>query len=653
MLEDAKRHELRHSIQSALAANDAAAALTAMRGLLQPESKPADISFCARAATSLAGSLRQQPGLQPLRTFIVRSVTVEPILPYLLTSALLSGFLLDPSVGGFGSYVDDLLSPQGALAAANPDLLLILLDLEDIAGRLPDLCADGIGAAVEAEIAGSVQHLAHLLRSARANSRARIVLQGFVVPHISSLGPVADANLPHSLPKAVASLNIQLAGLCASISDCAFFDVDALAAQHGRARWTDQRLFLSSRLAVAAANFGVYSRALTRTLRALYKPARKVLCTDLDHTLWGGVLGEDGVQGIVTGAAFPGTPFLLYQRHLKQLASRGILLAAVSKNNEADVREAFTARAADLALTLDDFAALKINWNEKSQSIRELAAELSLGLDSFVFVDDNPVEAEAIRQRLPEVAVLEVPVAEPWRLLDLLAEEPFFDVLRVTADDQNRLIEYKAQAQRATLEAASGGRDEFLASLDIVCTFQSALDAPLARSVQLLGKTNQFNLTTRRHSAADIEAFAADPAAQAVVVRVRDRFGDAGVVGLALARNQGSTCVIDSLLLSCRVIGRGIETALLAHLAQHAAHLGATRLLGEFIPSKKNAPAASFYPDHGFNSLPTDPAKPSESLFFDLDLTTSLPATPPWITLEGHTTHDLAASPGIPSLASR
>ncbi len=653
MLDDAQRQELKRSLQAATAANDASAALAAMRALLEPDCKPSDVQICARAATTLAGSLKQQPGMQSLRTFLVRSVTIEPILPYLQTAALLSGLLLETSLGGFGSYVDDLLSPQGGLASANPDLLLVLLDLDDVAGRLPDLCADGVGSAVDAEVASSVQHLAHLLRSARANSRARIVMQGFVVPHSSSLGPVGDANLPHSLPRAVASLNAQLAQICASISDCAFFDLDALAAHHGRARWTDQRLFLSSRLPVAALNFAPYANALTRTIRALYKPARKVLCTDLDHTMWGGVLGEDGVQGIVTGATFPGTPFFLYQRHLKQLASRGILLAAVSKNNEADVREAFTARAADLALTLDDFAALKINWNEKSQSIRELAQELSLGLDSFVFIDDNPVEAEAIRQRLPEVAVLEVPVAEPWRLLDLLADEPFFDVLRVTADDQHRLTEYKAQAQRATLEATAGDRDEFLASLGIVCTFASALDGPLARSVQLLGKTNQFNLTTRRYSAADVEAFSADPAAQAVVVRVRDRFGDAGVVGLALARTEGATCTIDSLLLSCRVIGRGIETALLAHLAQHAAHLGATRLIGEFLPSKKNAPAASFYPDHGFTSFPHDPTEPSESLFFKLDLNTHLPATPPWITLEGSTTDDLAASSGIPSLASR
>ena len=176
-----------------------------------------------------------------------------------------------------------------------------------------------------------------------------------------------------------------------------------------------------------------------------------------------------------------------------------------------------------------------------------------------------------------------------------LAAQPFFDAAVVTDDDVNRLNEYKAQAQRAELADSAGNRDEFLASLEIVCTFLSALEAPLARSVQLLAKTNQFNLTTRRHSAAEVEAFASIPGGQAVAIRVRDRFGDAGVVGLALARTEGRFLLIDSLLLSCRVIGRGIETALLAHIAENAIRAGANRLVGEFIATKKNAPCADFY----------------------------------------------------------
>jgi FkbH-like protein len=557
--------------------------------------------------------------------------------------------VLDIEVGGYGSYVDEMLNPQSALAKFKPDVVCVLLDLEDIAGRLPDLCADGIGQGVEAEIEESLSRMAQLLRSFRAGNSARILFQGCVVPDRTSLGDVGDSNLPHSLTSAVHKLNQRLAALCGTISDCVFFDIDHLAARHGRANWRDARMFLASRLPISAGAFGIYSRGLIRSLSALFRAPRKVLCTDLDNTLWGGVLGEDGLEGIATGSAFPGNCYLEYQKYLKQLSSRGILLAIVSKNNEADVQEAFQIRAADLALSLDNFVATKISWNEKSDSIRELAKELSLGLDSFVFVDDNPVECEAIRQQLPEIAVIEAPVDEPWKLVELLSSQPFFDAAVVTDDDVNRLNEYKAQSQRAELASSAGNRDEFLASLGIVCTFLSALDAPLARSVQLLAKTNQFNLTTRRHSAAEVEEFASHAGGQAIAVRVRDRFGDAGVVGLALARNEGDSCLIDSLVLSCRVIGRGIETALLAHLADNAKRAGAKRLIGEFIATKKNAPCADFYLDHGFVKDTSSRDAQPDSVFYQLDLTTSAPTSPKWLTLEGNESNELSASAVVAS----
>jgi FkbH-like protein len=646
---DTERQELRRLIKESASVQDAGAVVNHARKLLAASSKPADVMFCASAFAGIADALKSQPGARGLRTYIVRSVTVEPILPFLSTEAVLSNYVLDLQPGGYGSYVDEMLNPQSALAKFKPDIVFVLLDLEDIAGRLPDLCANGIGEGVEAEIEESLKRVASMLRSFRSGNSARILFQGCVVPDLSSLGDVGDANLPHSLTSAVQQLNQRLAALCGTISDCVFFDVDHLAARHGRANWRDTRMFLASRLAVSSASFSVYARGLVRSLSALFRAPRKVLCTDLDNTLWGGVLGEEGPEGIATGSAFPGNCYLEYQKYLKQLSSRGILLAIVSKNNEADVREAFQVRAADLALSLDNFVATKISWNEKADSIRELAKELSLGLDSFVFVDDNPVECEAIRLQLPEVATICAPILEPWTLVDLLSSQPFFDAAVVTDDDVNRLNDYKAQAQRAELAGSAGNRDEFLASLEIVCTFLSALDAPLARSVQLLAKTNQFNLTTRRHSAAEVEEFAAAPGGQAVAIRVRDRFGDAGVVGLALANQEGDSCVIDSLLLSCRVIGRGIETALLAHLAHNAIRAGAKQLIGEFIPTKKNAPCADFYLDHGFVEEKTSKNAGIESVFYQLDLTTSAPASPAWLTLEGNELNELSASAVVAS----
>jgi FkbH-like protein len=319
----------------------------------------------------------------------------------------------------------------------------------------------------------------------------------------------------------------------------------------------------------------------------------------------------------------------------------------VSKNNEADVEEAFQVRSADLALRLDSFVARKIGWGEKTEALRALSKELSLGLDSFVFVDDNPTECEAIRQYLPEVAVVEVPAEKPWELVDMLAEEWFFDAAAVTADDVNRSKEYEAQAQRSALRNATTSRDEFLQSLGIVCTLIPAVEAPLARSAQLLAKTNQFNLTTRRHSAADVERFATAPGGQAVAVRVRDRFGDAGVVGLALVEQTGDQSRIDSLLLSCRVIGRGIETAVLSFVAASAARSGSKWLIGEYIESPKNAPCENFYLEHGFKQ-DTQISAPG-SLFYRLDLTEHIPTSPSWLTLEGVQEYEFAAGTVVAS----
>ena len=649
MQSEPERQELRRGVKEAAARQDAGATVRHGRTLLAASNKPADVMFCASAFAGIADALKSQLGAMRLKAHIVRSVTIEPVLPFLATEAVLANYVLDLQVGGYGSYVDEMLNPQSALAKFKPDIVFVLLDLEDIAGRLPDLCADGIGEGVDAEIEDSVARMAQLLRSFRASSSARLLFQGCLVPDITSLGDVGDANLPRSLTGAVHQLNQKLAALCSTVTDCVFFDIDHLAARHGRANWRDTRMFLASRLPVSAASFSTYSRGLVRSFSTLFRAPRKVLCTDLDNTLWGGILGEEGPDGIATGSAFPGNCYLEYQKYLKQLSSRGVLLAIVSKNNEADVREAFQVRAADLGLGLDNFVATKISWNEKSDSIRELAQELSLALDSFVFVDDNPMECEAIRLQLPEVAVIEAPVEEPWKLVELLSAQSFFDAAVVTDDDVNRLNEYRAQAQRSELASSAGDRDEFLASLGIVCTFLSALDAPLARSVQLLAKTNQFNLTTRRRSAAEVEEFASAPGGQAIAVRVRDRFGDAGVVGLALARSEGDSCFIDSLLLSCRVIGRGIETALLAHLADTAKRTGAKQLIGEFIATKKNAPCADFYLNHGFFKDASPKETQTDSVFYQLDLTASTPTSPKWLTMEGNESNELSASAVVTS----
>jgi FkbH-like protein len=633
MTQEISRSELRDHLRDASSAGDVVRVLRYARDLMRASEQLGDAVVCHKTLMKFEQTLEAEHSAKRLRTYIVRSTTIEPIMPALKAEAILSGYMLEIAVGGFGSFADDLLNPHGSLFAYSPDLVFLLLELEDICGPIEEMCACGSQDGVEVEVHKALARMRQLIEGFRALSTARLVIQGFTVPDRTSLGDVGEANWPYSLTNAVRRLNVGIALLCNSTENCVFFDSDQIAGRFGRAQWRDRRMFLSSRVPIAPEAFTRYSRALVRSFASMIRAPRKVLCTDLDNTLWGGILGEDGVNGIATGSSFPGNCYWEYQRYLKQLSSRGVLLVILSKNSAPDVSEAFSVRARDLAVSLDDFSITKINWEDKIIGIQNAAAELNLDLSSFVFVDDNPVECEAMRRALPEIAVIEMPAAEPWRFVDILSSESLFDVSVISAEDKSRVMEYKAQGQRRVLEQNHGRRDEFLASLNMVCTFSSAIDAPLSRAVQLLAKTNQFNLTTRRHSGIEVERFAS--IGHAVAIRVADQFGDAGVVGLSLIRDERERAFIDTFLLSCRVIGRGVETALLSHVAQKAKARGIRWLVGEWIPTEKNGPSTDFYPNHGFVPMVALPAADSLSRFFELDLQNDIPNSPSWMTVQG------------------
>ncbi len=637
MLDPAVRDSLRTQLRSSAGSGRPVAETLALVEQLYRGGKPSDVLLCSRALQEIVPALREA-GSREVRTFIARSVSLEPVLPFLQLEAAFAGIVLQAEIGGYGSFMDEMLNGAGPLSASSGfDLIVLAIDLEDIAGALPGLCASGRG--VAAEIDACIDRLQTMMQALRDRVSSRVLVQGFVVPDHTALGDTGEDNLQGGLRSAVQRLNTRVAQMCAGVSGCSYFSVEDAAARFGKAAWFDARLFLSSRVPFAAAAFPAYAQAFTRAIRVLFRPMRKVLCTDLDQTLWGGILGEDGPEGIATGTAFPGNCYRAYQQHLLQLRARGVLLAIVSKNNAADVEEAFTLRSNDIALTLGDFSARKIGWSDKTAALAELARELSLGTDALVFVDDNPTECEAVRQSMPEVAVVHVPADEPWRFVELVAQGGYFDTVSISDDDLRRADDYRNEGERESLRQTLGSRDDFLSSLNIVCTFLPATDAPLARAVQLLGKTNQFNLTTRRHGPAEVERFQTAPGGQAIALRVRDRFGDSGVVGLLLAQTTGDICRVDTLLLSCRVIGRDIERALLAEAARRAHDAGARWLLGEFRPSKKNSLAAEFYSACGFHSgTPTGletPDHDSDTVEYWYDLHEGMPLSPTFLILEG------------------
>ena len=394
-------------------------------------------------------------------------------------------------------------------------------------------------------------------------------------------------------------MNSALAALCRKHAGAYLFDVARLAVRHGLRAWADTRLFYMARIPLSVSGQIALGQGLARTIRAALFPPAKVLVLDLDNTLWGGVLGEDGLGGIALGDEHPGNIYKAFQRYLLTLKERGFLLAVATKNNLADVEEVWKQHR-DCLLRREDFAAVRVNWQEKSVSLTEIAGELNVGRDSLVFFDDSAFEREEVRRRLPEVSVLDAPDS-PLAFIDTIEESGLFDRLTLSAEDLRRADLYEEQAARTRVEQAAGSPQEFLRSLDLVATIGPVGADTLPRVAQLLSKTNQFNLTVRRHSAAEISAMI-EAGAVALWLRLEDRFGDNGLVGAAMAvPEEAGPWRVDTFLLSCRVIGRRAETALLAALAQKVRERGGALLVGEYLPAAKNALVADFYAAHGFH----------------------------------------------------
>ena len=377
-------------------------------------------------------------------------------------------------------------------------------------------------------------------------------------------------------------------------------DLDQAVATAGRAAAENPRLRHMAKLAWAEAALPEIGDLLARYLISLVRAPKKCLVLDLDNTLWGGVIGEDGPDGIRIGEGDPlGEAFLAFQRAIKGVQGRGILLAACSKNNRADVEEVFQRRP-EMPLALADFAATRIDWQPKPDNIRAIAQELGIGTDSLVFVDDNPAECELVRQLLPEVEVIHLP-KDPAGYAGLLLDLRSLERLQVSAEDLRKTEQYREQAARAAVRVEAGDMAAYLASLETEVTIWPATTAELNRVQQLFAKTNQFNLTTKRYKLPEIERFIAAPEWRLEVVAAKDKFGDLGIIAAVLLELRDDEVVVDSLVMSCRALGRGIETVIANRIKAIARALRPEgRLIGEFRPTAKNMPAREFYPRQDF-----------------------------------------------------
>jgi FkbH-like protein len=551
-------------------------------------------AWSAGGATLQRITARARPAAQRhARAAVIGSYTLSQFALMLPLAALRAGVDLTVAEGLYDQYRQELIDRSSFVHAGMYDQLVIAVHAG--AAQLPRTSD-----APDDDIAAEVSRW-HGLWTAAATTGASIVQHNFALPPESEYGHLARG-LAGSRHAMLDALNREFAagtrpGL--SIVDC-----DRLAASYGRDRWFDDRYWYRSKQAVALEALPLLARHTSAVMAAQLGLSRKCLVLDLDNTLWGGIVGEDGLDGIQLGSEGAGQAFVAFQEYALAMKDRGVILAVASKNNEADARDVFE-RHPEMRIKVDDIAVFAVNWQDKPANLRHIAATLDIGIDSLVLADDNPAERQAIRRLVPEVDVIALP-RDPAGYRRALAEYTAFETAVITAEDRQRATQYRARVAIKQLEHASDDLDSFYRDLRMKAVVAPFDEPNLARIVQLMGKTNQFNLTTRRHDEAAVRAFMTEARFVTRYLKLEDRFTSHGLVALAVAEIKKDVLDIDTLLMSCRVIGRTVEDRLIADLVAAAGRAGCRTIRGTYAPSAKNAIVADLYAKKGFLRSGTD-----------------------------------------------
>lgn len=537
-----------------------------------------------------------------LRIAYLGSHTIEPLPQYVAVAAATQGIQLAAYVGDFNQYYQEVLGASPGLGAFDPQVIVLFLSLRELAPQVDVGFSKLDQAGRQAEFDAIIGHVTEWAELALKGTSASILIAGFVTPSRRRAG-IADLQDGGGEAAFVMRLNLELMSRFAGNPRVHLFDTDGVLARYGKIRAFSPTMYNLARMPW---HEGVLPHLADELLRYLYAHlgrTKKCLVLDLDNTLWGGVLGEDGPDGIEVGpGSAAGEAFLAFQHAVVGLKDRGVMLAINSKNNDEDVREAFRSRS-DMPLKLEDFSALRINWQNKSDNLVAIAAELNIGIDSLVFVDDNPAECALIEEMLPDVLVVRLP-ADPADYADLLQDLVAFEKLGITDEDRAKASQYQQQRQRAQHRDAVGDIESYLASLETSIRIRPATEANQMRIHQMFAKTNQFNLTTKRYSPADIERFTTDANFVLRTIDATDRFGALGIIGLYLVDLSEGLPRIDSFLMSCRAIGRGIETAVMNTIKEEILlEQGHEALFMDFVPTRKNVPARSFCQAQGFTKV--------------------------------------------------
>ncbi len=561
-----------------------------------------DVWFLSRLRQRARRSGPPAPEATPLRVALLGGTSLFPFQELLEHFLAAEGIATELFVGEYDDYTAQILEPESELHAFRPEVLVLI--------PAPQRCRYAGGPAdprerVEEQAHALVRDLLGLCRTASERSGADVVLANFLPPAGIDLGPYRSKTLASdwSYTKLVnLELGLQAPG---TVHLC---DLEFLAARLGTPEAEDARAWFESKQPCSPRLLVDFAREAARVAASTRRTPKKVLVLDLDNTLWGDVIGDAGLEGIELGDTSPrGEAFKAFQRYVATLTRRGVVLAVASKNEHEIAMEPFE-KHPEMVLRAEDIACFKANWEPKSENIRVIADELGLGLDSFVFVDDNRAEIEIVNQFVPEVATLHLG-DDPSRFVRLLQDSGHFERLSITEADAARTGQYRAEAERRALASQTTDMDSYLSSLEMEARIRDFDETDLPRITQLINKSNQFNLTTRRRSQAEVAALAASADHTAFTLRLADRFSDHGLISVLVGERRDAELVLDTWLMSCRVLKRGVEVEALNELVARAARLGCRTLTGHYLPTKRNAMVRGLYPSLGFELVEEAPER--------------------------------------------
>ena len=555
--------------------------------------------------------------LIPLSIGVIGNTTTKLITPTLIGSALRFGIALDVVEAEYNQVAQEAFSEDSVLIDQDLDIILVSIDYHG----LPFLPSPGNEKLANNNVQDCLSFIKSVIDSLRNRTGAQIILQN-IAPPIESMFGSYEARFPGTLPWLISSLNSELNELASD--DIFILDIADLASKVGLVNWHNPTLWNMAKLSFSQKFIPIYTDYVCRIFAAKLGKSRRCLILDLDNTLWGGVIGDDGMEGILIGNGDPtAEAHLNLQQIVLELHNRGIVLAVCSKNEDTTARQPFREHP-EMILKENHFAVFQANWSDKASNIKAISEMLSLGLESFVFLDDNPAERMQVRRELPEVAVPELP-KDPALYGSTLIAAGYFEATAFSEEDEKRTAFYQENAKRAEILTESSSMDSYLESLSMEITLVPFDPTGRSRIVQLIGKSNQFNLTTRRYSNSEVKDFEDKPNFFTRQIRLKDVFGDNGMISVIICEKNPDVWRIDTWLMSCRVLGRRVEESVLQDIIKHAKEEGASKLVGEFIPTQRNVLVKNHYKKLGFTKI----SGKSEHETWELDTSNYQPSSLP------------------------